>query len=503
MIWLDPKVDLANLALVLILGSAFATLWLPAWISVAGSAVSVFVFNWMFVSPRGHLNVEVHQDTLLLISLLLVTWIIAALMAVQRATSDQAGAHARQAEQLRDFGETLRDSPDPLVHAELLRQALSALTSGDVKLLVVKGETPQGDEGENALLLGRPGADQLEGLWHCVRSAKPLGHGTGRYSALPDWYFPMRGREATLGAALVGRAITSPNIEGSMQAGLRSQAQALCDQFGLAMERALTARAAARARDLAQTQNVRNAMLAAISHDYRTPLATIMGAASSLAEQGPRLDDEQRERLARTIMEESTQLSRLTDNMLQLARLYAPGMRLGLDWESAEEVVGAILRRVRRHDPDRRVRAILEPGLPLARCDALLLSQMLDNLVDNALKYSASLLPVEIAVRRQEGNIVFSVSDRGMGVHPDWRERIFEAFQRGVAAQAPDALPADARAAQRGAGVGLTVCRAIARAHGGELSYRPREGGGSTFEFRLPEVEPPRVAREAAREGVP
>jgi two-component system sensor histidine kinase KdpD len=240
---------------------------------------------------------------------------------------------------------------------------------------------------------------------------------------------------------------------------------------------------------------VRNALLAAISHDYRTPLAAIMGAGSSLAEQGDRLSVEQRSRLARTIVEESVQLSRLTDNTLQLARLDAPGVHLQLDWESAEEIVGTVLRRMRARDAERRIYARLEPGLPLVRCDALLLAQLLENLVDNALKYSAAPAPIEVVVRRQAGHIVFAVRDRGPGVDAAWRERIFDAFQRG---ERPAGLDDSAR---RGAGVGLAVCRAIARAHGGELKLMPRGRGGSSFECWLPEQAPPRLEAEGVEQA--
>jgi two-component system sensor histidine kinase KdpD len=225
-------------------------------------------------------------------------------------------------------------------------------------------------------------------------------------------------------------------------------------------------------------------MLAAISHDYRTPLATITGAASSLREQGERLAPAQRDRLAATILDEASRLARLTDNTLQLARLDAPGVTLRLDWESAEEIVGAVLRRARQRDPQRRLQARLEPGLPLLRCDALLLAQLLDNLVDNALKYSPPDAPVELLVRRLAGQVVLAVRDRGPGVPPAWRERIFDVFQRMPAAAADVPAPP-------GAGVGLAVCRAIARAHGGELRVRPRGHGGASFECWLPLAEAP------------
>jgi two-component system sensor histidine kinase KdpD len=282
--------------------------------------------------------------------------------------------------------------------------------------------------------------------------------------------------------------------------GQRRHAQALCDQLGLALDRADALRSATLAREAAQTQALRNTLLAAIAHDHRTPLATIVSAASSLHDQADRLDPQQRRRLAATIVDEAAQLTRLTDNTLQLARLDAPGLALQLEWESAEEIIGTVMRRLRQRDPARRVRARVEPGLPLLRCDAVLLVQLLDNLVDNALKYSSRADPVEIVARHipaqagqagRTAQAVIAVRDRGPGVPGALRERIFESFQRG------DPVPGDGDVpVPRGAGVGLAVCRAIARAHGGELRLRARGHGGSAFELWLPlhaAPEPPPV----------
>jgi len=489
MVGLDSHVDLANLAMVLVLASATATLWLPVGVSLAASTIAVLAFNWSFVPPRGAFTVDLRQDALLLGAMLVVCWIVAAVMALQRATADRARLHAKQADQLRGLGDALRDVADPVACASTLQAALADLVGGPVLLLLLTRLMPAFDDPASAVMVGTPSPDQRAGLWLCARNSTPFGPGTGRHAELAEWYLPLRGREASLGAAAITLADPA-----KADAALRTQAQALCDQMGLALERAITAGEASAARDQAQAQGVRNAMLAAISHDYRTPLATIMGAASSLTEQGERLDPNQRQRLAQTIVEESAQLSRLTDNTLQLARLDTPGVHLQLDWESAEEIVGAVLRRARRHDPGRRIRARLEPELPLIRCDALLLAQMLDNLVDNALKYSDAPSPVEILVRLQAGQVVFAVRDRGRGVPTSWRERIFEVFQRSDTGD--DAGPAPP--ARRGAGVGLAVCRAIARAHGGELKLRTRSHGGSSFECWLPAADPPRMEPEAA-----
>ena len=487
---LDGRVDLANLAMLLVLTSAVASLWLSAWLSVLAGAAAVMAFNWTFVPPRGTFAVDLRQHALLLGAMLLVNTIIAALMAAQRRAAQRAERQTVWTEQMRGWGDTLRDAAEPLAHAGALHTALAVVSKGPVALLALKGRAPSAQEPNEAatsMLVGGTDADQLAGLWHCLRQGQPMGPGTGRHEELSDWYLPLRGRGVTLGAAVL-RGLGAPS---RADPDLRVHAQALCDQFGLALQRAQASRDEQQAREQAQTQGVRNALLAAISHDYRTPLATIMSAASSLDEQAERLSVEQRRRLARSIVDEAGQLSRLADNTLQLARLDAPGVNLRCDWESAEEIVGTVLRRARRHDPTRRVRARLEPDLPLLWCDAMLLTQLLDNLVDNALKYSPTEAPVEILVHRQGAQVVLAVRDRGPGVAPAWRERIFEVFHRGAPAMEGMAAAALDVEARPGAGVGLAVCRAIARAHGGELRLRPRAHGGCSFECALPMREPP------------
>ncbi len=483
---LDGRVDLPSLAMLPVVASAVAALWLPAWVSLACSAAAVLAFNWFFVPPRGSLAVDLHQHALLLAAMLAVSWIVAMLMAHQRRLGQQARRHALQAEQLRSLGEALRDTEDPLAQAGALRAALSTEVGAPAVLMLLKGALPHDNDMQAVTLVGEPTDDQLAGLWMCLRQRTPFGPGTGRHEGLPEWYLPLRGRQAGLGAALIRPA------EGArVDPVLREHAQALCDQMGVALQRQQAEQGARQARDEAQAQGVRNAMLAAISHDYRTPLATIMGAASSLQEQGDRLSAGQRSRLAGAILDEGARLARLTDNTLQLARLDGPGVSLQLDWESVEELVGAVLRHARQRDPGRRLRARLEPGLPLLRCDALLMTQLLDNLVDNALKYSPPDAPVELLARHQGVHVVLSVRDRGPGVPPAWRERIFEVFQRAPA----EVLGDDA--SQPGAGVGLAVCRAIARAHGGELRMRPRGHGGASFECWLPATEAPPLPAEA------
>jgi len=477
MLALDGNVDLSNLAMVLVLTSAVASLWVPGWLSAVAAALAVLAFNWSFVPPRHHFAVDLREHLLLLVAMLAVSWIISALMIRQRQLAEGAGLHARREARLRSWSDTLRDAPDPALHASSLRDELTTIAGVPAAVIVLREQSAQPEDEPAILRFGDMDADQRAGLSLCVRQGQALGPGSGRHEEQPDWYLPLRGRDVTLGAAVL-RGLGGQRDDRD----LRAHAQALCDQMGLALQRSFAKREEQQAREQAQEQGVRNALLAAISHDYRTPLATIMGAASSLQAQADRLSLEQRRALASTIAEEAGRLSRLTDNTLQLARLGTPGVELRCDWESAEEIVGAALRRVRAHDPARRVRARLEPELPLLWCDAMLISQMLENLIDNALKYSPPESPVEILARRAGDRVVLAVRDRGPGIAPAWRDRVFEVFQRGV-----EPNPAGmAESERRGAGVGLAVCRAIARAHAGELRLRPRGHGGSSFECSIP-----------------
>ena len=502
MVWLDGRVDLASQALLLVLAAAVAAVGWPLWLSLLACLAAVLAFNFSFVPPRGSFSVDLHQHALLLLTMFAVSVVVAVLMTQQRRLALRERRLARQSEQLRRLGDALREVDEPRERASSLQQALADCCGHPVVLLLPHGRGVAGTVAPNAPpdtepeadVLGQPTAEERAGLWLCCRHGQAMGPGTGRHEDQPAWYLPLRGRSGAYGAALLPLRAWAGQPPGAWPAiasaapGLASEgdlaqylahAQALCDQAGVALERAAALRAAAANREAAQAQTLRNTVLAAISHDHRTPLATILGAAGSLHDQGDRLSPAQRQRLAATIVDEAAQLTRLTDNTLQLARLGSGGLAIQRDWESAEEIIGTVLRRTRQRDPARRLRTRVQADLPLLQVDALLLVQLLDNLVDNALKHAGDSGLLEIVARRFGNELVLAVRDRGPGVPLAQRERIFEVFQRG------------SQAGPRGAGVGLAVCRAIARAHGGELRYRARSHGGASFELVLPVQDQP------------
>lgn len=495
MLALDGHFGLANQALVLVLAAAVAAIWWRPVRSAAAIGVAVLAFNFAFVPPRGTLSVDLHQHGLLLVAMLAVSWIVTALMARLRSLAREAEAHAQRIDEQRRLGDALRASENPLGGEALLRAILQGLGGGDVALLVATIAGTGDDTTAAERWFGTAGPAEQEALRRCAHEGRAQDLGAAREEAPAGWCLPMRGHLRTHGAAFV-------RLDPQSQPGPtgRAHAQSLCDQLGLALERAQAERTAARAHEQAQLQSMRNTLLSAVAHDHRTPLATIISAAGALHDQADRLDAGQRQRLAATVLDEATQLARITDNTLQLARLDAVGLDLAKDWESPEELIGSVLRRLRQRDPGHRLRASVEGNLPLLRCDAVLMVQLIDNLADNALRHGGGG-PVELSARAHQGRVLISVCDRGPGVPAALLPRLFEPFSRGP----PSGRGAGAAGSPgRGTGVGLALCRAIARVHGGELRVHARRGGGTCFEFALAaEAPPPSPGEPASLEGPP
>jgi two-component system sensor histidine kinase KdpD len=259
-------------------------------------------------------------------------------------------------------------------------------------------------------------------------------------------------------------------------------------QGALAIERARLVEEAKAAALLARTEELRSALLSAVSHDLRTPLAAIAGAASALRdEDAGGLDAGQRAELLDTIAEEAARLERLLANLLDMTRLESGAVTPKREWVPLEEIVGAVLVRLDAQLGGRDVRAAIPEDLPLVSADPVLLEQLVLNLIENAGKHTPAGTPIEIRARAGEGRVELEVADRGPGLPPDAEARVFEKFFRGVRGGPP------------GVGLGLAIGRAIAEAHGGQLVAENRPGGGALFRLSLPlagplpaDAEPPR-----------
>lgn len=252
-------------------------------------------------------------------------------------------------------------------------------------------------------------------------------------------------------------------------------AEAVVAQLALAMESLRLQENAARSQADAETSRVRAALFSSVTHDLRTPLASIKASASSLLEEGVNFEESQRVDLLRTIEEESDRLNRLIGNLLDLSRLRAGALVPEKIPTPIDDLVDSVVSRLRGVLGDRVIEVKSRNGIPLVPMDVMQIDQVLTNLLENAARYSPPRSPIQISFAKWQNNVELKVADRGRGVPSDQREQVFEEFFRGNGA--------DPRA---GAGLGLSIARAIIHAHGGTMWVHDTPGGGATVGFRLP-----------------
>jgi two-component system sensor histidine kinase KdpD len=257
--------------------------------------------------------------------------------------------------------------------------------------------------------------------------------------------------------------------------------ESLVNQVALAIERTRLSDEAEKAHVRAETERMRNAILSSVSHDLRTPLATITGAASSLLdEQGPS-DPVARLELSRSIYREADRLDRLLKNLLDMMRIEAGAVQLSKEWHPVDEVVGSALARLEGRLRDHIVNTTFPADLPLVLVDGVLLEQVVINLVENAVKYTPPGSAIDLSASASDREVVVEVADRGPGIPFGEEARIFDKFYRGKLAR------------EGGVGLGLTICRGIVDAHGGRIWAENRSGGGALFRFSIPlsDQQPP------------
>jgi two-component system sensor histidine kinase KdpD len=345
------------------------------------------------------------------------------------------------------------------------------------------------------------------GQLRCVQGSSGLAPASDRDVSISQWVWQHQ-KEAGLGTttlpsseALYVPLLASGGIVGVL--GLtptprdrfdtieqRRQLDGFAAQMALAMERALLAEQTESARREVEAEQLRNSLLSSVSHDLRTPLAVITGAASTLLQSAPRVDEATAQDLTKTILEESERLNRLIRNLLDMTRLESGAVSVNKEWLAIEEVVGAALDRMDQRLTGRDLTVSIPKDLPLVPFDMVLIEQVLINLLENAAKYSEGSL--EINASRAPGEVQVEVADRGPGIPKGQELQVFEKFQRAGREGSPG-----------GVGLGLTICRAILAAHGGRIWAHNRAGGGAAFRFALPiSGQPPELSMPQLEQGL-
>lgn len=469
-----------NLAMIFLLAVVVAALRLGRGPAIAASILSVLVFDFFFVPPRITLAVSDYQYLITFAGLLIVGLVISTLASRVR---DQAEAARRREAQTVSLYELSRDLASAVGLDAIMQSVITLI--GQTFDREVAVFLPEGERLAVQAVSPGFGLDQDKyaiATWAFQRG-QPAGRGTDTLPAADARYLPLKTARGVVG--ILGLKLTSSSQQSPPEQ--RRLIEAFASQTALAIERAQLAETARQAELLKQTEKLQTALLNSISHDLRTPLATITGSLSSLLEDDTELEPAAQQELLKTAHEEANHLNQLVGNLLDMSRLEAGALKVSHELSDIQDVIGATLQRLNNALAGREVSVDLSPDLPLVLLDFVLVVQALVNVLDNAIKYSPPGTPIDINARLRNDSLELQIADRGPGVPPEDLKRIFDKFYR-VAYTSLD-LPSDRQKkgdAPAGTGLGLSISSGIIEAHGGRIWAENRPGGGIIVTLTLP-----------------
>jgi two-component system sensor histidine kinase KdpD len=473
-----PRFELSNIIMTYLLGVVAVAARGGRGPAVLASLLSVAAFDFFFVPPSFTFAVSDPQHLVTFAVMLIVALVISGLTV--RVTSQAGAARDRERRTAALYALT-RALVGGRAIDELLEIGIRHVVDvfgGRIAILLPDG---RGQLQTRAALLSplRLDRNDLAIAQWAHEHGLLAGAGTDNLPGGQMLFVPMRASRGIVGVLAI-----RPGQSGALDdPEPRHLLETLAGQIAVAIERSLLAEEAQRAQLRIEAERLRGALLSSVSHELRTPLTSITGAASTLMTDGDRLDAGTRRNLAEAIHEEAGRLTRLVSNLLEMTRLESGVTVVRREPRRLEGVVGAALTGMGRRLGGHPVSTDLPATLPPVSIDGALIQQVFLNLLDNAVKYTPEGCPIEITARASDGEVTVSVADRGPGLPADVLERIFEKFYRAKTA-----------ARRGGAGLGLTICRAIVQAHGGRIWAENRPGGGLVFHFTLPLSEQPATA---------
>ena len=461
---LDVLFHVTNLVMIYLLVVMLSGLWWGRTPAVVAAFLSVLAFDFFFVPPRYTFAVTDTEFLLTFATLFLVGFVVANLAARQKEQVEVIRSGQQQTMAAYAFSQELARAPDMAGVVAALVGHLVAAVSAPVTVFLAFGETLEAHPGSS--LTEVSAEDRGTASWVC-RHRLPAGRGTETLAAHAALFLPLATSRGVVGVLRLG-------IEDPLRASQWRYVEGIASQTAVALERVLLAEEARRAEILNETERLQTALLNSISHDLQTPIASMQGALESLEDPELELDRETVLSLVRTAREQTSRLHRLVTNLLEMTRMEAGVTRLRPEPLDLGDLVGTAVQAAEEAFPGRRFVARIPSELPLVPGDFVLLVQVLVNLLENAAKYSPEAEPVVVSVSSSGEGVEVQVTDRGPGIPPGDRQRIFDKFYRGDRARVAS-----------GSGLGLAICKGLVEAHGGTLEAGDAPGGGTTMTVRL------------------
>jgi len=467
--------ELSNLVMIYLLGVTVAGLRLGRGPSALTAVLNVIALDFFFVPPRFSFAVSDAEYLVTFGTMVTIALVIANLTASVRQQTRVAGARERRTALLYAMSRELAATRGTPNMARVAVRHVAEVFHCQAVVLLPDSGGKLGYPRDAPLESSFRHADLAVAQW-VADHGQPAGLGTDTLPAAPGLYLPLGDESRTVG--VLGVRPSNPR-----RVLLPEQSHLLttfAGQIALALERAQLAEVAEQASLAAERETLRNTLLASISHDLRTPLAVMTAAGSTLAQHGAGLDDATRVELARSVETKAREMSELVSNVLDLVRLESGTVALRRDWQTLDDLVGSALATYREKLAAYPTEVRLAADLPPVWVDATLIVQVFTNLFDNIVKYTPPGTHVTItAVADAEREFVrVTVDDDGPGLPAGDPARLFDKFQRG-----------QEEGSVIGVGLGLAICQAIVRAHGGQIEAQRREGGGARFVFTLPATQ--------------
>ncbi len=463
---MTSRFELIDIVMVYLLGTTLAALRIGRGPALFTSIANIATFDYFFVPPRFTLRVADPHYMVTFGVMLGVALIIADLVSAVRLQTVAAADREGRTATLYAMTRELAITRDAAAMAAIAQRHIADACRCSVTVLVSDGRGGFEPPGPAPTGPANPAICR----W-VLQHQKRAGLGSEAFGNDPSVYLPLIGSEQAQGVLVVGPLQPDSTVIAEQNRLLEN----LASQLAQGLERVRLGEQAEAAHLGAERAALRNTLLASISHDLRTPLAAIAGAGSLISQRGFTLDDDRRATLGRLIEGKAREMTELLSNVLDLVRLEAGALSLKCEWQSLEDLIGLTLNRSGERLAGWDVAIDLPGDFPMLWVEDGLIVQLLGNLLDNCAKYAAGGKRLIIAARLVKGAVSISVEDNGSGFPAGDPERLFDKFERGTG-----------ESNVAGVGLGLAICRAVARLHGGDIHAVSVASGGARFEIILP-----------------
>ncbi len=469
---LTPYLDLANIVMLFLLTVVIVAIRFGRGAAVIATVVGVAAFDFFFVRPRFSFSVGDFQYLVMFGVMLAVGLIITHFTGGLRYQAQVAAQREARSKTLYEFSHALSGTLRIDQVLEITKKFVQRTFRARATLLLPDdaGRLQPRSTRDESGAIARMSVLELGAAQWAYDNAAPAGTGT---TLLPDsgyFYLPLVAPVRTRGVLV----IQPESRRGLLIPELRQHLDTFATLAAIALERVHYIDVAQEALVHMESERLRNSLLSALSHDLRTPLTSLVGLSESLSLSKPMLAPAQ-QALALALRDEALRMNNMVSNLLDMARLQSGDVKLNLQWQSLEEVVGSSLRATQYQLQQHHIRTALPRGLPLVQFDAVLIERVLCNLLENASKYTPCGSWICIAAEQRGAVLAITVQDNGPGLPANLEEVIFEKFIRGAS-----------ESSTPGIGLGLSICLAIMEAHHGTIYFEAPVGGGASFVFTIP-----------------